>query len=145
MEGSVSTSGGQPALAPSDERTLAMLAHLSVLVNLVSGGLGLVAALVIYLVYKERSRYVAYHSLQAFFFQLVFWVGGGALAGIAWGVSGILTMVLVGCLLMPIALLLTLVPVAAVVYGVVAAIQCSQGEDFQYWLVGDWVRGTLSP
>nr|HID12339.1 DUF4870 domain-containing protein [Anaerolineae bacterium] len=59
---------------PSEERTWAMLAHLSVLLNLVTGLLGLVGALVIYL--------------------------GG--------------------------------------------IQCSQGQDFRYWLVGDWVRGTLT-
>jgi hypothetical protein len=23
-------------------------------------------------------------------------------------------------------------------------VQCSQGQDFRYWLVGDWVRGTLT-
>ena len=33
---------------------------------------------------------------------------------------------------------------AALVYGVVGAIQCSQGQDFRYWLVGDWVRGTIT-
>jgi uncharacterized Tic20 family protein len=121
-----------------------MLAHLSVLVNLVSGGLGVVAALIIYLLYKDRSRYVAYQSLQAFFFQLVFWLGGGALIGIAWAVSGILAVVLVGFLLMPIALLLSFIPIFAVVYGVVGGIACSQGDDFQYWLVGEWVRSTLT-
>jgi hypothetical protein len=47
-----------------------------------------------------------------------------------------------GCLLMPFALLVSLVPLAALVYGVLAGVQCSQGEDFRYWLVGDWVRET---
>jgi uncharacterized Tic20 family protein len=142
---SVSAEAREPApLSPSDERMWSMLAHLSVLINLVSGGLGLFAALIIYLVYKDRSRYVAYHSLQAFFFQLVFWVGAGAVAGLAWAISGVLSAVLIGCLLMPIALLITLVPLAAVVYGVVGGIQCSQGQDFRYWLVGDWMRGTLA-
>ena len=28
--------------------------------------------------------------------------------------------------------------------GVIAGIKCNQGEDFKYWLVGDWVRGTLT-
>jgi uncharacterized membrane protein len=120
-----------------------MFAHLSILVNLVSGFLGLIAALVIYLIYRDRSRYVAYHSLQSLFFQLVFWAGAGALAALAWVLTGLLSVVLVGLLCIPIALVISLIPVAALVYGIVGAIQTSQGEDFQYWLVGDWVRPTL--
>jgi uncharacterized protein len=133
-------------LAPptSEERTWAMLAHLSVLANLLTGFLGPVIALIIYLVYKERSRYVAYHSLQSFIFQLIWWVGAGAVAGIAWVISGVLAVVLVGCCLMPFALVVSLMPVAALIYGVVGAVQCSQGNDFRYWLIGDWVRGTLT-
>ncbi|MEW6567401.1 MAG: DUF4870 domain-containing protein [Chloroflexota bacterium] len=127
-------------LSPQDERTWAMLAHLSVLANLVSGFLGPVAALVIYLVFKDRSRYVAYQSMQAFVFQLVAWIGGGILAAVAWAVTGVLSMLLVGILCIPLAGLITLIPVAALVYGVVGGIQCSQGSDFRYWLVGDWVR-----
>jgi uncharacterized Tic20 family protein len=50
-----------------------MLAHLSVLLNLVTGFLGVGAALVVYLVYKDRSRYVAYQAMQAFLMQLIFW------------------------------------------------------------------------
>ena len=51
-------------LSPSEERMWAMLAHLSVLINLVTGAFGPIVALIIYLVYKDRSRYVAYQSLQ---------------------------------------------------------------------------------
>ncbi|UCH60278.1 MAG: DUF4870 domain-containing protein [Anaerolineales bacterium] len=131
-------------LSPSDERTWAMLAHLSVLANLVTGFLGTLLALVIYLVYKDRSRYVGYHAIQSFVFQLIWWVAAGTIAGIAWAISGALVVVVgLGCLLMPIALLITLIPIAALVYGVIGAVQCSQGVDFRYWLVGDWVRGTL--
>ena len=129
-------------LSPSDERTWAMLAHLSTLVNLVTGFLGPVIALVIYLAFKDRSRYVAYQSMQSFVFQLIFWIGAGVVAILAWTVSGLLAVILVGCLLMPLALLISLIPIAALVYGVVAAVQCNQGEDFKYWLVGDWVRST---
>ncbi len=131
-------------LSPSEERTWAMLAHLSILANLVTVFLGTVAALVIYLVYKDRSRYVAYQSMQAFLFQLIWWVGGGILATIAWTISGILAAILIGCLLMPIALLISLAPLAALVYGVIGAVQCNQGQDFRYWLIGDWVRGLLN-
>jgi uncharacterized Tic20 family protein len=132
-------------LSPEDERTWAMLAHLSVLANLVTGFLGPVVALVIYLVYKERSRYVAYQALQSFVFQMIWWVGGGALAAVAWTITGLLSAILIGLICLPLACLLSLVPVAALVYGVVGAVQCSQGQDFRYWLVGDWVRSTLNP
>ncbi len=130
-------------LTPSDERTWAMLAHLSVLLNLVTGFLGVVAALAIYLVYKDRSRYVAYQSMQAFVFQLIWWVGGGILAGVAWAATGVLAMVVVGLIFIPLACLISLIPLASMVYGIVAAVQCNNGQDFRYWLIGDWVRGEL--
>jgi uncharacterized Tic20 family protein len=130
-------------LSQSDERTWAMIAHLSVLANLVTGFLGPVAALVIYLVFKDRSRYVAYQSLQAFVFQLIWWVGGGALVGIAWAISGVLSAILIGLLCMPFACILSFIPLAALIYGVVGGVQTAQGQDFKYWLIGDWVRGTL--
>ena len=130
-------------LSPADERTWAMLSHLSVLVNLVTGVLGPVIALVIYLVFKDRSRYVAFQSMQAFVFQLVWWVGGGILAIIAWTISGLLAVILIGCLLMPLALLISLAPLGALVYGVIGAVETNQGHDFRYWLIGDWVQNSL--
>jgi uncharacterized Tic20 family protein len=131
-------------LSASDERTWAMIAHLSVLVNLASGVLGPVVAFVIYAVYKDRSRYVAYQSLQSFVFQLVWWIGGGAMVGLVWAVTGVLSIVLIGLILIPFACIFTLLPVAALVYGVYGGIEASQGRDFKYWLIGDWVRGTLT-
>jgi len=143
MESSPNTIAPMP-LSPSDERTWAMLAHLSVLANLVTGFLGPVAAFVIYLIYKDRSRYVAYHSMQSFVFQLVWWVGGGVLTGIAWAITGTLSAILIGLLCIPFACLISLLPLGALIYGVIGAVQCNQGQDFRYWLVGDWVRGTLT-
>ncbi len=131
-------------LSPSDERTWAMLAHLSVLANLFTGFLGPVVALVIYLVYKDRSRYVAYHAMQAFVFQLLWWVGGGVLTGITWTITGVLSAVFVGILCIPLALLVSAMPLVAIIYGIIGGVQTSKGEDFKYWLVGDWVRGTLN-
>ncbi|HEY76745.1 MAG TPA: DUF4870 domain-containing protein [Thermoflexia bacterium] len=139
----MSTSHQPPPLSPSDERTWAMLAHLTVLLNPISGLMGVVGALVIYLVFQNRSRYVAYQSLQAVVFQLIFWVGGGILAGITWAASALLSVVLVGLLCFPVALILTLVPLGAIVYGIIGGIQCSQGQDFRYWLIGDWVQNAL--
>ena len=68
-------------LTPEEERQWAMIAHLGVLVNLVSGILGPFVPLAIYMIYKDRSKYVAYQSLQALIFQLIWWVGGSVVAG----------------------------------------------------------------
>ncbi len=149
-DSAISTSNPVPSraplssLSPSEERTWAMLAHLSVWANLVTGFLGVAAALLIYLLYKDRSRYVAYQSLQAFFFQLIFWAGGGILIGITWALVGALSVVIIGFFLIPVAILLTILflvmPVVALVYGTVGGLQCDEGADFRYWLVGEWVR-----
>jgi uncharacterized Tic20 family protein len=132
-----------PPLTPSEERTWAMVSHLSILANLVTGFLGPVIPLVIYLAFKDRSRYVAFQSMQAFIFQLIAWVGAGLLAVIAWTISGVLAVILIGCLIMPIALLLSIIPLAALVYGVIGAVQSDQGQNFKYWLVGDWTLNLL--
>jgi len=130
-------------LSASEERTWAMLAHLSVLVNLFTGVLGPMVALGIYLIFVSRSKYVAYHAMQSFLFQLVLWYG----IGVMWGIVGILSAVVIGIILIPFACILTpifLIGMAiAPIYGIFGAIQTSQGQDFKYWLVGDWVRGTL--
>lgn len=131
-------------LSPADERTWAMLAHLSVLVNLFTAILGPVVAFIIYIVYRDRSRYVAYHALQSLVLQLIVWVGGGIIIGAAWTIAGILSAVVIGLLLMPFACLLSFVPLVAPIYGIIGAIKTSQGEDFKYWLIGDWVRNTLT-
>jgi hypothetical protein len=131
-------------LSESDERTWAMVAHLSVLLNLVTGALGPVVPLIIYFVFKDRSRYVAYHSLQSFLMQLLLWVGGGALVGAAWAGTALLSAIFIGLLCIPIACVITVLPLIALGYGVWAAVETSQGKDFKYWLIGDWVRGTLT-
>ena len=132
-------------LSPSEERTWAMLAHLSVLINLVTGAFGPIAALLIYLIYKDRSRYVAYQSLQSLLLQLIGWVGGGLIVGAAWVITGALSAVLIGLCLIPFALLITLfLPLGTIVYSIIAAVKTNQGEDFRYWLIGDWVRSTYT-
>jgi len=131
------------ALSPAEERTWAMLAHLSILVNLVTGVFGPLVALGIYLMFSNRSKYVAYHAMQSFLFQLFWWYG----LGILWAVTGLLSLLLVGILLIPAAILLTpffLVGMAiAPVISIIGAIKTSQGKDFRYWWVGSWVRGAL--
>ncbi len=121
-----------------------MLAHLSILLNLITGMLGPIAALGIYLLYKDRSQVVAYHAMQALLFQLIAWLGGGALAAAAFALSGILSAILIGLLCLPFAFLTLLIPLGALVYGVVAAIQVGQGNEFDYLLVADMARSIIS-
>jgi uncharacterized Tic20 family protein len=131
-------------MSQSDEHTWAMLAHLSVLINLFTGFLGPVAALIIYLIFANRSKYVAYHAIQSFLFQLVVWCG----LGVMWGIVGALSAILIGVILIPLACVLTPIFLAgmaiAPIYGIWGAIQTSQGYDFQYWWVGSWVRNILT-
>ena len=130
---------GPVPLSPSSARNWAMVSHLSILLNLFTGFLGPIVAIIIYFGFKDRSRYVAYQSMQSFVFQLVFFIGAGALAAFLWIITLPLMLLIIGCCLAPIALLVSVIPIVAVVYGVVAGIQTAQGDDFRYWLVSDWV------
>ncbi|MCB9135797.1 MAG: DUF4870 domain-containing protein [Anaerolineales bacterium] len=127
-------------LSEEDERLWAMLAHLSVLLNLVTGFLGVFAPLIIYFLYKDRSRFVAFQAMQAFIFQLVFWGGAGVMVGVMWAVVGVLSAIFIGLICIPFAILFSFLPLGAIVYGVIGAIQTYQGQDFRYWLVADWVN-----
>ena len=132
-------------VGPGDEHTWGMLAHLSVLLNLITGFFGPIAALIIYLIYRDRSRSIAYHALQSAIFQLIWWHVGGILASIC----GIIAGLFFWTIILPIvfgafACLFALLPLGAIIYGIIGAIQVNQGKDFKYWLVGDWVRGTLT-
>lgn len=140
----VPVSEGPPPLSPQEERTWAMLVHLSVLLNLVSGLLGPIAALVVFLVFQKRSRFVALHALQSLWMQLVLWLGGSVLAAVVWLLVSVLSVVLVGLVFLPLACVFSLFPVAAVVYGIIAAVKTAQGEHFRYYLFGDWAERMLS-
>jgi uncharacterized Tic20 family protein len=134
-------------LSETEARTWAMVAHLSVLLNLVTGFLGVVAALVIYFVFKDRSRYVAYQALESFVFQLIFWAGGGLAIALIWGITGALSAILIGILCVPFALVFTvalgLMPLVALIYGVYGGLEANQGKPFSYWLIGGWVRNIV--
>jgi uncharacterized protein len=132
-------------VSSNEERTWAMLAHLSVLLNLFTGFLGGIAALVIYFVYKDRSRFVAYHAMQAFIFQSITWLGAGLVSGVFITFGSALAFLLIPLLcLIPGFLILLLVPIS-LIYGVIGGVKVNNGEDFRYWQVGDWVRKILEP
>lgn len=134
-----------PPMTAAEEQNWAMLAHLSVLVNLFTGSLGPVVALLIYLTFKDRSRYVAFQALQATFFQLVWWLGLGLVIALTWVWTGLLSAILIGLFCIPFACLITLLPLYPLAYGVIGGVRCSRGEDFVYPWIGPWVRRTMMP
>jgi uncharacterized protein len=89
-----------------DERTWSVLAHLSTFLNLFTGFLGPVAAFIIWLVYRDRSPTVANHALRSVFYQTAWLVA----IVVGWTVTGLLMAVLIGFLLIPVMLLVTLAP-----------------------------------
>ena len=125
---------GTTTMSPKDENTWSVLAHLSVFLNLVTGFLGPVAALVIWLMYKDRSPRISFHALQSMWYQVV-WV---VILAVGWTVAGILTIVLIGFLLFPVMMVLTVVPFAHMGY---AAYKVSQGVDYRYPFVADMIDG----
>jgi uncharacterized Tic20 family protein len=57
-------------MSPRDENTWSVLAHLTVFVNLLTGFLGPVVALIIWFVYRDSSERVSFHALQSALYQL---------------------------------------------------------------------------
>jgi uncharacterized Tic20 family protein len=132
----VTTSG--VAVSPQDERTWSILAHLSVLINLITGIGGPIAALVIWLVYREKSSKISFHSLQSLWYQIAWAV----ILTIGWTITFILTIVVIGFLLIPVMLVLSLVPFVHQCY---AAYRISQGEDYRYPFIADMIGGERNP
>jgi uncharacterized Tic20 family protein len=89
-----------------DERTWSALAHLSTFLNIFTGFLGPVAAFIIWLMHRERSPTVAHHALRSVFYQTAWLVA----IVVGWTLTGLLTAVLIGFLLIPVMLLVTLAP-----------------------------------
>jgi uncharacterized Tic20 family protein len=121
-------------MSPKDENTWSVLAHLSVFLNLFTGFLGPVAALVIWLVYKDRSPRISFHALQSAVYQVA-WI---VILAVGWTVAALLTIIIVGFLLFPVMFVLSFVPFVHMAY---AAYKVSQGVDYRYPLVADLVDG----
>src|ERR671916_2939728 len=85
-------------MSARDERTWSVLAHLSTFLNLFTGFLGPVAAFIIWLVYRDDSPTVAHHALRSAGYQLAWLV----LLGAGWALTGLLTLILIGFLLIPV-------------------------------------------
>jgi uncharacterized protein len=121
-------------MSAQDERTWSMIAHLSVLLSLVTGIGGPIAALVIWLVYKDRSQRVAFHALQSLWYQ----VAWAVILFVGWSITFILMFVLVGFILVPVMAIASLVPFVHQCY---AAYKVYQGVDYRYPVIADMVEG----
>ena len=115
-----------------DEQTWSVLAHLSVLAGLV--GLMPFGALIIWLVYKDRSPRVGFHALQSLWYQIA-WI---VILVVGWFITFILTFVLIGLLLIPVMAIASVVPF---VHGCYAAYKVSQGVDYRYPYIADRIGG----
>jgi uncharacterized Tic20 family protein len=122
----------------NEEMTVSALAHASVVLSFLTGGLGgVAAALVIWLIYKDKSRYVAFQAAQALVFQLA--VAATLIAG---GLTMVVSFVTICLIPLGLVLLLALIalPFVALIYGLYAAYETYYGKDFTYAWVGDFVR-----
>jgi uncharacterized Tic20 family protein len=64
----------------SNERGLAMASHIAALV------LPIIGPVLVYVIKKDESKFVAYHAMQALVFQVISWL----LTGVTCGVGAIL-------------------------------------------------------
>src|SRR5918912_967638 len=121
-------------MSAEDEQAWSMIAHLSVLLNLITGLGGPVAALIIWLVYKDRSQRVAFHALQSLWYQIARIV----ILAVGWSITFVLMFVLIGFLLISPMLLVSLVPFIRQCY---AAYKVHQGVAYRHPTIAEMIYG----
>ncbi len=133
----------------AEERSMAALAHASILLNLFIPGLGIIAAAAVWLTQNERSPFARKQALQAAVFQIVWLLLPilvavvGVMAAVGGAIAGALNDARVAVLLIPAifgVLALLAVFLLGILYALVGAYETYQGRDFRYWLVGKLVH-----
>ena len=120
-------------MSQQEEKTWGLLAHLIPLGVFLISSFGWVAALVIYLAYKDKSKFVAFHALQQLYFMATLWVLGI--------ISVIAFFTIVG---IPIAIILwVVIAVGSVAGPVIAGIKANNGEWWEYPIVGRMARTSV--
>lgn len=94
----------------SDDRMWGLLVHLSPLVSL-----GIVGPLIAFLIYKDKSEFIADQAKEALNFHISL-----LLAGVVCGVT------IVGLLLLPVVL------VGSLIYGIIAGMEANKGIRYRY-------------
>ncbi len=110
---------GGSTMSVREERTWSALAHLSTFLNIFTGFLGPVVAFIIWMVNRDKSPTVAHHALRSVFYQVAWLVA----IVVGWTVTGVLMAVLIGFLLVPVMLLVTLAPFVQASYEAYMAYQ----------------------
>ncbi|GAA4744745.1 hypothetical protein GCM10025783_15630 [Amnibacterium soli] len=115
-------------LQPSDERMWAMFTHLSALVGIVVGAgfVGWLGPLIIFLVFKDRSAFVAEHGKATLNFQITMLVAAF--------VAALLWIVLVGFLIT------AAIYVIVIVFSIIATVAASRGERYVYPLTIRFIK-----
>lgn len=133
--GTTGMAGQSGTMSVQDEKLWSMLAHLSTLVNILTGFIGgPIAALVIWLVYKDRSPRVSFHALQSLWYQVA-WLVIFAILTVIGIVFSIITLG-IGSFVFFLAPVIALIPIAHQCY---AAYQVNQGIDYRYPFIADMV------
>lgn len=130
--GVLRTAGGE--VGAREGRTRCVLAHLSVFVNLFTGVLGPVVALLLWYTGRKRSRVAARNAMRAFWNQVVWGL-------LVFPVGSLLTLSLALFLPVPEAHIPALTLVVALAWasvpfveGTWAALRARRGEDYRYLL-----------
>lgn len=109
----------KPSASPTaDDRTWGMLAHLSSLIAMAVGGMSFLGPLIVWLVKKDQSPFVADQAKEALNFQIACFIA--TLICVA------LAIVIVGFLLMPIVI------VGNIVFTIIAAMEANKGVAYRY-------------
>jgi uncharacterized protein len=116
----------RPAMSPSDERTWAMLAHISGLSFLF--GLPVIGPLVVWLIKREQSAFVDTEGKEALNFSLsvLLYLVVGSILG------GLLTAITLGLGIIPVALVALIGAAAWLVLTILAAVSASDGRPYRY-------------
>lgn len=103
---------------PAEERTWAMLCHLSALGGYLVGGLTFLGPLIVWLIKKDEMRSVDVAGRESLNFQITMFI--------AVVVSGALMMVVIGCFLLPIVFLV------GIIFPIIASVKTNAGEQYRY-------------
>lgn len=98
-----------------DDRTMALVAHA---LTFVEGGI--IGPIVVYVIFKDKSNFVAFHALQSFLF------------GVAFSILALVTLVATcGVLTVPVLLVY-------LIFEAIACVKALEGEWYRLPVVGDY-------
>lgn len=104
-------------MSPADQRTWAILTHLSPFVAAITA-LSFLGPLILYIIFKDRGAFIRHHSAEALNFQLTMWIGllisfPLMLVGIGFLTAGAIGLAMLVC-------------------HILGAIAASEGRDYRY-------------